>query len=123
MEMRCYRKIVRVPYKRHIANKKVRAKVQQAIRLHEDLTMVKRRILKWYAHVFRSSGLTKTILQGTVEGGRRQDRRRDRKTTSGNGQAWSSPNPRRQWRTEKNKMEETGGEVICGAPTILAVMG
>ena len=30
------------------------------------------------------------------------DRRRGGKTTSGNGQAWSSPSPRRQWRTGKN---------------------
>ena len=46
----------------------------------------------------------KTILQGTVKGGRRQGRqnKKDRKTTSGNRQAWSSPSPRGQWRTEKN---------------------
>ena len=30
------------------------------------------------------------------------DRGRDRKTTSGNGQAWSSEDPRGQWRTVKN---------------------
>ena len=30
------------------------------------------------------------------------DRRRGGETTSGNGQAWSSPSPRGQWRTEKN---------------------
>ena len=30
------------------------------------------------------------------------DRRIGRKTTSGNGQAWSLPSPRRQWKTEKN---------------------
>ena len=30
------------------------------------------------------------------------DRRRGRKTTSGNGQAWSSASPRGQWRTGKN---------------------
>ena len=29
------------------------------------------------------------------------DRRRGGKTTSGNGQVWSSPSPREQWRTEK----------------------
>ena len=58
--------------------------------------------LQCYGHVFRSSGLAKPILQGSVKGGRRQgrQRKRGRKTTSGNGQAWSSPSPRRQWRTE-----------------------
>ena len=49
------------------------------------------------------------------------DRERSGKTASGNGQAWSSPIPREQWRTEK--MEETGCGIICGAPTTLAVKG
>ena len=49
------------------------------------------------------------------------DRGRGGKTTSGNGQAWSSASPRGQWRT--GKMEETGFEIICGAPTTLAVKG
>ena len=40
--------------------------------------MVKRRKLQWYGHVSRSSGLAKTILQGTVKGGRRQGRQRKR---------------------------------------------
>ena len=40
--------------------------------------MVKRCELQWYGHVSRSSGLAKTILQGTVKGGRRQGRQRKR---------------------------------------------
>ena len=40
------------------------------------LTIVKRRKLQWYSHVSRSSGQTKTILQGTIKGGRRQGRQR-----------------------------------------------
>ena len=60
----------------HATNKKVRAKIQQAIGPHEDLTILKRRKLQWYGYVSRSSGLTKTILQGTVKGGRRQGRQR-----------------------------------------------
>ena len=48
------------------------------IRPHEDLTIVKRRKLQWYGHVSRSSGLAKTILQGTVKGGRREGRQRKR---------------------------------------------
>ena len=40
---------------------------------HEDLlTIIKRRKVKWYGHVSRSSGLAKTILQDTVKGGRRR---------------------------------------------------
>ena len=63
----------------HATNDEVRAKIQQAIGPHEDLLpIVKRRKLQWYDHVSRSSGLAKTILQGTVKGGRRQGRQRKR---------------------------------------------
>ena len=79
MDMRCYRKILRISYKDHATNGEVLAKIQQAIGPHEDLlTIVKRRRLRWYSHVSHSSGLAKTILQGTVKGGRRQDRQRKR---------------------------------------------
>ena len=79
MEMRCYRKIPCISYKDHVTNEEIRAKIQQAVGPHEDpLTIVKRRKLKWYGHVSRSSGLAKTILQGTVKGGRRQGRQRKR---------------------------------------------
>ena len=74
MEMRSYRKILRISYKDHVTNEEVRAKIQQAVELHEYLTTVKRHKLQWYDHVSRSSGLAKTILQGTVKGGRRQGR-------------------------------------------------
>ena len=79
MEMRCYRKILHISYKDHVTNEKVRAKIQQAIGPYEDLLMiVKKRELQWYGHVSRSSGLAKTILQGTVKGVRRQGRQRKR---------------------------------------------
>ena len=79
MEMMCYRKILRISYKDHATNEEVRAKIQQAIGRHENLlTIVKRRKLQWYGHVSRSPGLTKTILQGTVKGGRRQGGQRKR---------------------------------------------
>ena len=79
MDMRCYRRILHISYEDHVTNEEVRAKIQQAIGLHEDLlTIVKRQKLKWYGHVSRSSGLAKTILQGAVKGGRRQGRQRKR---------------------------------------------
>ena len=77
--MRCYRKILSISYNDHVTNEEVRAKIQQAIGPHEDLlTTVKRHELHWYGHVSRSSGLAKTILRGTVKGGRRQGRQRKR---------------------------------------------
>ena len=78
MEMRCYCRILHISYKDHVTNEEVRAKIQQATGTHEDVTIVKRRKLQWYGHVSRSSGLAKTILQGTVKGERRQGRQRKR---------------------------------------------
>ena len=62
----------------HVTNEEVCAKIQQAIRPHKDLTIIKRCKLQWYGLVFRSSGLAKSILQGTVKGGRRPGRQRKR---------------------------------------------
>ena len=79
MEMRCYRKILHISYKHHVTNEEVHTKIQQAIRPHEDLlTIVKRHKLQWYEHISCSSGLTKTLLQGTVKGERRQGRQKKR---------------------------------------------
>ena len=53
--------------------------LRQAIRPYDDiLTTVKKRKLKWFGHVSRSSGLAKTNLQGIVEGGRRRGRQKKR---------------------------------------------
>ena len=103
MEMRCYRKILRMSYKDRVTNEEVRAMIQHVIGPHEDLlTIVKRRKLQWYGHVSRSSGLAKIILQGTMKGGRRQGRQRKRWEDIRNGHAWSSPSPRGQWKTGEN---------------------
>ena len=68
-----------IHYKDHVTNKGVRAKIQQVIGPHEDLlTIIKSKKLQWYGHVSHSSSLAKTILQGTVQGGRRQGRQRKR---------------------------------------------
>ena len=77
--MRCYCRILHISYKDHVTNEEVRAKIQQEIDPHEDLLMtVKRHKLQRYGHVSRSSSLAKTILQGTVKGGRRQGGQRKR---------------------------------------------
>ena len=55
----------------------VRAKIQHAIGVwttRRPPDIVKRRKLQWYGHVSRSSGLAKTILQGTVKGPQRSSR-------------------------------------------------
>ena len=46
-------------------------------RVHDDLLpMVKKRKLRWYGHISRSSSMAKTILQGTVKGARRRGRQK-----------------------------------------------
>ena len=57
----------------------VKARIGNAIGPYENLlTSVKKHKLKWYGHVTRSSGLAKTILQRTAQGGRQRDRQRKR---------------------------------------------
>ena len=123
--MRCYRKILHISYKDHVTNEEVRAKIQQAIGPHEDLlTIVKRHRLQWYGHVSRSSGQARTILQSTVKGGRRQGRQRKRWENI--IREWTGLEFAKSQRTVDNrekKMEETGCEIICGAPKSLAVKG
>ena len=78
-EMRCFRKLLGISYRDHITNDAVRDRIRQAIGPYDDiLTMVKKRKLKWFGHVSRSAGLAKTILQGTVQGGRRRGRQKKR---------------------------------------------
>ena len=79
MDRRCYRKILHISLKDHVTNKEVHVKIQQATGPHEDLlTIIKRHKLQCYGQVSRSSGLAKTILLGTVKGGRRQGRQKKR---------------------------------------------
>ena len=47
-------------------------------RTPELLTLVKKRKLRWFGHVSRSSGLAKAILQGTVKGKRKRGRQKKR---------------------------------------------
>ena len=52
---------------------------QNAPGMYDDLlTMVKKRKLRWYGHISRSSGMAKTVLQGTVTGARRRGRQKKR---------------------------------------------
>ena len=62
-----------------MTNEDVRDRIQNAIRVHDDLlTMVKKRKLRWCGHISRSSGMAKTILLRTVKGARRRGRQKKR---------------------------------------------
>ena len=76
-KMRCYRRLLNISYKDHVTNEDVRRKIQAAIGKYDELlTLVKKRKLRWFGHVSRSSGLAKTILQGIVQGKRKKVSRR-----------------------------------------------
>ena len=66
LEMRCYRRLLYISYKDHVTNEEVRNRIQNAIGVHDDLlTMMQKRKLRWYGYISRSSGMAKTILQGS----------------------------------------------------------
>ena len=104
--MRCYRRLLNISYKDHVTNKEVRNRIQNAIGMHGDLlTMVKKLKLRWYGVISRSAGMAKTILQWKVQEGE-EDRRRDGKITSTNGQEQCLEIPWEQRKTLK------GGKVL-----------
>ena len=69
----------------------------------------------WYGHVSRSSGLAKTILQGTVKRGKKM--RQTEEEMGRQHQGMDRPGVRQvpEGSGEQRKMKETGCEVICGA--------
>ena len=87
-EMRCYRRLLNISDKDHVTNEEVRRKIQAAIGEYDELlTLVKKRKLRWFGHVSRSSGFAKTILQGTVKGKRK--RGRQKKSREDNIKEWT----------------------------------
>ena len=121
MEMSCCRKILCISYKDHVTNKEVCAKIQHAIGPHKDLlTIVKRCKLQWCGHISRSSGLAKTILQDSERGKTsRQTEEEVRRQHKGLDRPGVCQVPEGSGKREK--MEETGCEIICGALPTLTV--
>ena len=79
LETRCYKRLLNISYKDHVTNGEVRKRIQNAIGVHKDLlTMVKKRKLRWYVYISRSTGMAKTVLQGTVKEARRRGRQKKR---------------------------------------------
>ena len=80
LEMTCYRRVLNISCKDNVTNEEVRNRIQNVTGVHDDLpTMVKKwKLRRWYGHTSRSSGMAKTILQGTVKGARRRERQKKR---------------------------------------------
>ena len=66
-----------ISYRGHVTNEEVRNTIRHAIGLYEDrINTVRKRKLRWYGHITRSTGLAEMILQGTVLGRRRKGRQK-----------------------------------------------
>ena len=78
-EIRCYRRLLNISYKDHVTNKEVRRKIHADIGEYDELlTPGKKRKLRWFGYVSRSSGVAKTVLQCTVKGKRKRGRQKKR---------------------------------------------
>ena len=113
--MWCYHKILHILYKDHVTNQEVRAKMQQAIGPHEHpLTIRKRHKLQRYGHVSLWSGLARTILQGTMKGGRRQGRQMKR--WEDNLREWTGLEFAKSQRAMENR--ETGRKLVAKSSVV-----
>ena len=76
-ENKCFRRLLQIPWFEHKTNMFVQEQVETLAGPQEPLlAVVKRRKLTWFGHVTHHNSLSKTILQGTIEGGRRRGRQR-----------------------------------------------
>ena len=66
--MRCYRRLLNISYKDHVTYDEVRRKIQAANGEYDELlTLVKKRKLRWFGHVSRSSRFSKDNPTGHSE--------------------------------------------------------
>ena len=90
-ENKSYRRLLRISYKEHKTNAYVKEQITNSAGEQEPLlATIKRRKLAWFGHISRHNTLSKTILQGTVEGKRR--RGRQRKIWHDNIKEWTGSN-------------------------------
>ena len=85
--------------------------------------IIKRCKLQWYGHISRLSDLAKTILQGTVKGGRRLGRQRKR--WEDNIREWTGLELGKSQRAVENreKWRELVAKSSVVPPTTLTVKG
>ena len=111
--MRCFKNLLVISNRDHITNDAVR--IRQATGPYDDiLTTVKKRKLKWFGHVSRSAGLAKTLLQGTVQRGRR--RGRQRKRWENNVSEWAGLRFCKALREAENKIKWRKRVAMSGTP-------
>ena len=100
-ENKCYRKILNISFRDRVSNVELDEKIVETLGEREKLMdIIKKRKLRWYGHVTRGDGLTKAILQGKVQGKRKQGR--PGKVWMDNVKEWTPPNYRKLQGTETN---------------------
>ena len=110
-ETKCLRKLLRIFYLEHKINDWVRSKINLLVDPQESfLATVNRLKLAWFWHVTRHDSLSKTILRGTLEGGRR--RGRQRKCWMDNIKEWTSLHMP-ELLTIKGLLQDRLGEDLC----------
>ena len=76
-ETDCLGKLLRISFLEHKTNDWVWSKINFLVGPEEALlATVERRKSAWFGHIMRQNSLSKTILQGTLESGRRRSRQR-----------------------------------------------
>ena len=74
-ENKCYRRMLGISWKDRKTNEFVQRGVKARAGQQENLSgIVKRRKFAWFGHISRHNSLAKTVLQGTLEGGRKRGR-------------------------------------------------
>ena len=72
---KCYRRMLGISWKDLKTNEFVQRGIKARAGQQENLLgIVKRRKLAWFGHISRHNSLAKTVLQGTLEGGRKRGR-------------------------------------------------
>ena len=105
MEMRCYRKILRISYKdqRYQRGSPCQDPAgNRSTRRPPNHRKETRTAVVWSYLPFMRSGQNHLARHSERGKKTRQTEEEGGKTTSGNGQAWSSPSPKGQWRKGKN---------------------
>ena len=79
-EMKCYRKLLRIPYTAHRTNESVKEELtQKAGKVEMLVPIIKKRHLKWFGHVTRNNDilpLANNIINGRAPGKRGRGRPR-----------------------------------------------
>ena len=74
-ESKCYRRMLGISWKDRKTDEFVQRGIKARAGQQENLLgIVKRRQLAWFGHISRHNSLAKTVLQGTLEGGRKRGR-------------------------------------------------